>query len=190
MNRVIVKISKASDKKYQLLAPEVAQFKPVVHNGMIVASGSLLGLAVTHRGQSHWLIPDGVAPASIRQLSRDKLLSLGYGEPIASLDPIELGAPEERAEGQGKGLHDLTFAAPTDGVFYHSPSPDQPPFIKPGDVITEGAVIGLIEVMKTFSRVLYGGEMLPPQATVKAFLARDGEEVLSGQPLLSLEPKG
>ena len=39
------------------------------------------------------------------------------------------------------------------GVFYRRPSPDAAPFVEPGQQVAEGAVLGLIEIMKQFSEL-------------------------------------
>ena len=43
--------------------------------------------------------------------------------------------------------------SPLPGIFYRSPSPDTPPYVKPGDTITVGQTIGIVEIMKQFSEV-------------------------------------
>lgn len=43
--------------------------------------------------------------------------------------------------------------SPLPGVFYRKPSPDEPEFIKEGDCVKIGDVVGLIEVMKNFYEV-------------------------------------
>jgi len=43
--------------------------------------------------------------------------------------------------------------SPLPGIFYRSPSPDTPPFVNPGDAITVGQIIGIVEIMKQFSEV-------------------------------------
>ena len=43
--------------------------------------------------------------------------------------------------------------SPLPGIFYRSPSPDKPPYVKPGDTITVGQTIGIVEIMKQFSEV-------------------------------------
>lgn len=43
--------------------------------------------------------------------------------------------------------------SPLPGIFYRSPSPDTPPYVKPGDIITVGQTIGIVEIMKQFSEV-------------------------------------
>jgi acetyl-CoA carboxylase biotin carboxyl carrier protein len=75
------------------------------------------------------------------------------------------------------------FRAPTSGRFYGRSAPDQPPFIAAGDTLTPGATICLLEVMKTFHRVTYGGE----PARVREVLIADGADVNAGDALLSLE---
>lgn len=43
--------------------------------------------------------------------------------------------------------------SPLPGTFYRKPAPDQPPFVEDGASVEEGAVVGLVEVMKTFHEV-------------------------------------
>ncbi|MBD3895950.1 biotin carboxyl carrier domain-containing protein [Halomonas sp. ML-15] len=40
--------------------------------------------------------------------------------------------------------------APFPGVFYRTPSPDEPVYVEEGQAVQAGDVIGLIEVMKQF----------------------------------------
>ncbi len=47
-----------------------------------------------------------------------------------------------------------TIEAPIPGTFYRRPSPDKPSFKNEGDTIAAGEIIGLIEVMKTFTPVV------------------------------------
>jgi acetyl-CoA carboxylase biotin carboxyl carrier protein len=43
--------------------------------------------------------------------------------------------------------------SPLPGVFYRRPSPDQDEYVKEGDAIKAGDVVGLIEVMKNFYEI-------------------------------------
>ena len=43
--------------------------------------------------------------------------------------------------------------SPLPGIFYRSPSPDKPAYAVPGDVITVGQTLGIVEIMKQFSEV-------------------------------------
>lgn len=43
--------------------------------------------------------------------------------------------------------------SPMVGTFYHASSPDAEPFVKPGDKISKGQTIGIIEAMKTMNPI-------------------------------------
>ena len=42
---------------------------------------------------------------------------------------------------------------PVPGTFYRRPDPDSDPFFTDGDTVSEGATIGLVEIMKNFQEV-------------------------------------
>jgi biotin carboxyl carrier protein len=75
-----------------------------------------------------------------------------------------------------------TVLAPIPGTFYRKPAPDQPPFVAEGAAVTKGDAIGLIEVMKTFTRI----EAEEPGRLVR-FLIEDEDEVMAGEPLYELD---
>lgn len=80
-----------------------------------------------------------------------------------------------------------TITAPIVGMFYHSPSPDEPPFVQEGDVVKTGDTLGIIEVMKVFNSV--ASEV---SGTVVKVLVEDKKGVEYGQPLfvISLDDAG
>lgn len=47
----------------------------------------------------------------------------------------------------------LSVKSPLPGTFYQTPGPGEKPFKKKGDKVSEGDIIGLVEVMKTFIEV-------------------------------------
>ena len=49
------------------------------------------------------------------------------------------------------GTNELRLPAPSAGVFYRTPSPGEPEFVRPGDVIDVYRTLCLMEAMKTFS---------------------------------------
>lgn len=46
-----------------------------------------------------------------------------------------------------------TIKAPMSGIFYRSPSPSSPPYVREGDAVKEGQVICVIEAMKVFNEI-------------------------------------
>ncbi len=71
---------------------------------------------------------------------------------------------------------------PLPGVFYRRPSPDADAFVEPGDTVTEGQTIALVEVMKSFSEL-----KAPSAGTLTEFLVEDSDEVAVGQDVAVIE---
>ena len=71
------------------------------------------------------------------------------------------------------------IATPITGIYYASSRPGAEPFVKVGDWITEGAVIGLVEAMKVFNEVLSD-----KSGSVTEVLVASGDSVTEGEPLI------
>lgn len=78
----------------------------------------------------------------------------------------------------------IAMESPMVGVFYQSPSPDDPPFVSVGDFVKVGQPIGLIEAMKVYSEV-------PSEVAgrVTEMPVESGKLVQQGQPLIFVEPQ-
>lgn len=73
--------------------------------------------------------------------------------------------------------------APLTGVFYRSASPQAPPYVQVGSVVSVGQVIGLIEAMKLFNEI-----RSTAAGRVRHVLVDGGQLVRAHQPLLEVEP--
>jgi len=82
----------------------------------------------------------------------------------------------------------LAVRAPSSGRYWARPAPDKPPFVSVGDLVTAGQTVCLLEVMKTFHRVSYGGPDLPERARVTAIRPQDGDDLDADQVILELAP--
>ena len=80
------------------------------------------------------------------------------------------------------GPNPNAVTAPMVGVVYLSPEPGTPPFVKPGDAVTEGQTILLIEAMKTFNPV-----RAPRAGRVVRILVADKTPVEYGEELVIIE---
>lgn len=100
---------------------------------------------------------------------------------------IAIGGAAEHASSTSKAEHGLVFRAPTSGRFYGRPSPDKPAFVEGGRELGAGDTVCLLEVMKTFHRVTYGGADVPARARVREVLVADGADVNQGDALLALD---
>ena len=189
MKRLEARLIETADGERRLASPDVATFVPGLADGDLVRAGTVLGRGRRLGRDVLWIAPDGTPPSVVTGLAGDRRVALEYAEVFAELTPLATEGPVTLPDTAGAAVHDV-LTATTDGVFYRRSSPEAPPFVEPGSVVADGDAVGLIEVMKTFSRVSYGGERLPIRARIVDFLAVDGQEVLAGQPLLSVEPEG
>lgn len=73
----------------------------------------------------------------------------------------------------------IPITSPMTGIYYSAPSPGSPPFVKEGDSVTAGQVIGLIEAMKVFNEI-----PAPTSGTVGRIVVESGQLVNLGDPLL------
>jgi acetyl-CoA carboxylase biotin carboxyl carrier protein len=71
--------------------------------------------------------------------------------------------------------------SPLPGTFYRKPAPDKPNFKNEGDIVKEGDVIGLIEVMKSFNEV-----KADKAGKITRFVADNEEPVMAGQVLAEI----
>ncbi len=88
-------------------------------------------------------------------------------------------APEIDDTGLDAGLH--IVKSPLVGTFYGSPAPGSEPFVSPGDHVTKGQVIGIVEAMKLMNEI----ESDATGEIVKCIVS-NGQPVEYGQPLYSI----
>ena len=69
-------------------------------------------------------------------------------------------------------------SSPMTGIFYTSSSPSAPPFVKEGEPVNAGQVVGLIEAMKVFNEIV-----APTSGRVTQVVATSGQIVNPGDPL-------
>ncbi len=93
--------------------------------------------------------------------------------------PAAEAAPAAPAD-SGKNLKE--FRAPFIGTFYRSSSPDKEPFVKVGDSITKGKVLGVIEAMKLFNEIESDFD-----GKVVKILVENAQPVEYDQPLFLIE---
>jgi acetyl-CoA carboxylase carboxyltransferase component/biotin carboxyl carrier protein len=100
----------------------------------------------------------------------------------------DLAHGEKAAPAAAEGMDGLVFRAPLAGRVYLRPAPDKPNFVAAGDTIARGTTVCLLEVMKSFNRIAYGGDGLPERARIVRVLIEDGADVDPGAPILQLVP--
>ncbi len=80
--------------------------------------------------------------------------------PVATLVPTSAPGPAPQpvaatpaAPAQADTAHYITVRSPMIGTFYRSATPDSPLFVEPGDSVSEGKVLCIIEAMKLFNEI-------------------------------------
>ena len=169
-----------------LCAPKVGVWSGAPAPGTPVAAGSAAGSLAQLTRSYDLCVPPGVSGLVAGHPPRDRVIGVEYGEELFEVLARDAIAPAAEARGAAPGAPEGSHrvVAPTDGVFYRAAGPGSPAFAPEGARLASGQTVGLIEVMKTFNPILYGGGALPESAEVVEVLAGDGEEVRAGQPLL------
>jgi acetyl-CoA carboxylase biotin carboxyl carrier protein len=98
----------------------------------------------------------------------------------ADADGDDLAAAVAAAAGPPSGP---TMKSPMVGTFYRCPGPNEPPFKKDGDRISEGEVICIVEAMKVMNEIK--SDMT---GVIVRSLVSDGTPVQYGQPVFEIRP--
>ena len=174
----------------QLRAPAVGLWRGGPRPGTLVRPGDDIGeleiLGVLHR-----LVAPPHAVGAVVDDGRPRLapIAVDHGALLFTLDPEAVAGSMAEADRSEASVHAgaLVFRTPLSGRFYARPGPDKPPFVKAGDEVASGQTVGLLEVMKTFNRLVYGGEGLPARARIKAVIPQDESDLDQGDAILELE---
>jgi biotin carboxyl carrier protein len=173
-----------------LRSPEVGLFSCALPAGALLGPRAAAGVLHSLGRRFDLVAPSGAAGRVVNARPERVLAPVGYGTVLYELAPLEVGGPVATTASTAEtAAGALFFRAPCSGRFWQRPAPADEPFVRAGDVVEDGRTLGLIEVMKTFTHVVYraGGE-LPERARVKRFLVTDGGEVEDGSALLEFEP--
>ena len=87
----------------------------------------------------------------------------------------------ETSEKKTSGISEKVISCPLVGTFYSSPAPDAEDYVKVGDTVKKGQVIGIVEAMKLMNEIEseYDG-------IVEEILVKNEETVEYGQPLFRI----
>ena len=102
--------------------------------------------------------------------------------PAVSAPPSAPAAAEEAASSTPATVDGIEIKSPMVGTFYGSPSPENPPFVSPGQEVTPETVVCIIEAMKVMNEI-----KAEVSGTIVEVLAENGKPVEFGQPLFRLK---
>lgn len=186
---IVARSRSLSDGRVEVLSPSPGLWRGAPAAGALVRADTSIG-EIEMLGMLHELRVDGAAHGVVVDLSERGVAArrvVQHGQVLLTLDPTGLSAHAALEADAREHESGLSFTAPSSGRFYLRPAPDKPPFVQVGGTVRDGDVVALLEVMKTFHRISYGGPGLPRSARVLAIVPQDGDDVEVGQALLSLE---
>ena len=184
------------DGGWDVRAPGVGVYRDRPHAGSRrVASETIGTLAVLNRALD-LILPVSVEGVVTDVAIHDRAVPVEYGQtlftllPAAGINPPAATTALTPGAGGDTGLPEGTIPVicPIDGIFYRRSSPAGPPFVTVGDTIETGRTLGLIEAMKSFNAVIYGGPGTPGSAIIVEVRAGDASEVRQGAVLVVVRP--
>ena len=115
-----------------------------------------------------------VAPASTDEMA-------ATGKTVAETQGVQGTEQSETAPQSGEDQTGSLVTSPLVGTFYSSASPEAEAFVKEGDTVKKGQVLGIIEAMKLMNEIEseYDG-------VVEAVLVNNEDVVEYGQPLFRI----
>jgi acetyl-CoA carboxylase biotin carboxyl carrier protein len=77
----------------------------------------------------------------------------GGEPPKIQIETPKIEPISTKVESVKPSIEGTKICAPMIGTFYRSASPELPPFVKVGDTVKKGDVLGIIEAMKLFNEI-------------------------------------
>jgi len=170
-------VAEPSENPSDTLAETLKRLAMLVsENGLSELTVEENGVTVTVKATAE-AAPD---PATLTVQAHPHLLAQApaYSQTVVTAPSPILSAKPSRATTA------VALESPMVGVFYQSPSPEDPPFVVVGDSVKVGQTIGLIEAMKVYSEV-------PSEIAgrVIEMPVESGKLVQQGQALIYVEPQ-
>ena len=129
------------------------------------------------RGDEEWQIKRGIPDVAqwLSSLPSPGAVAAAPPSVAPTADSSQTSATSDTAS---KADEAIFIKSPTVGTFYAAPSPDDPPFVQPGTVVSPDTVVCIVEAMKVFNQI-------PAEVagTIAEVLVKSGDPVEYGQPL-------
>lgn len=181
-------ICEKTENGFVVKAPRVGVYSKPPQEGALINSKTNCGIINVLGEQIVLHLPSNVQGV-VKFAQREESIAVEYLQELFSVEHIG-EITSESLDGQGQDVstqHQNVVLAPTAGMFYRRPTPEEPTYVNVGDEVKKGQVLGLVEVMKTFNQILYLGDDLPDTGKVKEICVEDGGEVQDKQILFVIE---
>ncbi|MCX7882700.1 MAG: acetyl-CoA carboxylase biotin carboxyl carrier protein [Brevinematales bacterium] len=105
----------------------------------------------------------------------------GGGEAVAVTPSVPPAAVSSSSEYDDESKY-FKVKSPIVGTFYETPSPDSPPFVKVGDVVSPDTTVAIVEAMKVMNEI-----KAEVKGRIVQILKTNGSPVQAGEPLFIVE---
>lgn len=140
--------------------------------------------AMSDNGMTGFELEEGDWKLTMKREKKDRCGVQGAGQGTL-LQTADVTAVEsvsgDKEEKKVSGISEKVITCPLVGTFYSSPAPDAEDYVKVGDTVKKGQVIGIVEAMKLMNEIEseYDG-------IVEEILVKNEETVEYGQPLFRI----
>ncbi|HOX22650.1 MAG TPA: hypothetical protein PLL10_04235 [Elusimicrobiales bacterium] len=117
------------------------------------------------------------------RLARKRAMQVPVPVPVAAMGAVPTQV-QQAAPGAPQAYQGESIKSPLMGIFYRASSPSSPPFVREGDSVKTGQVLGLVEAMKVFNEVKAEFDCV-----VNKVLEENGKPVKAGVPLFAITRK-
>lgn len=191
---VVVSADPANPNGVVLGSPAVGLYSSAPRVGEVVVGGSGVGRLTSLGRRAELVVPQGVTGRVVERTTSNRSDPVEFGQDLLRLAPVVSSDENDAVAVSPEGASDdlpvgtLAVRSSIHGMFYRRPRPDEPAYVELGQIVETGTTLGLVEVMKCFSAVVYGGGDLPARAEIIEFRADDGAEVEADQVLFVVRP--
>ncbi|MEL7084344.1 MAG: biotin/lipoyl-containing protein [Cyanobacteria bacterium J06597_1] len=103
--------------------------------------------------------------------------------PVPAPAPVAAPPAAAPARPNDPPSHWVPITAPIVGTYYSAPAPGEPTFVAPGDLVTEGQTVCIIEAMKVMNELL-----AETPGRITEILVENAEPVEFGQVVMYVDP--
>ena len=138
--------------------------------------------AVSKSNLTRFELEDGSLKLSMRTDKDGKNVILTAPESAVAVPAVQTAAAQSAPAAEKAPVEGKVVTSPVVGTFYCAPSEGADPYVKVGDVVKKGQVLGIVEAMKLMNEIEseYDGE-------IKEILVENEQMVEYGQPMFVIK---
>ena len=144
---------------------------------------NLNGMQLNLKKYSSIAVPSGLNNASgLNNVVAGNTQTVVSGTNQSGLQAAVTQTQAEQVTDNASAGDAVEIKAPLVGTFYQAPGPDDQPYVKVGQQVKKGDVVGIIEAMKLMNEVV-----APQDGVILSIDATDGNMVQYGQVLFTMK---